>query len=52
MRKEKCKKYEFEDDLRGCVLKHVGEARKPISKGDIRAADIQLGHVERHLREI
>ena len=49
--KEKCQKCEFEDDLRGCALKHIGEARKLISKGDPKEADVQLSYVERHLKE-
>lgn len=49
--KEKCRRCEFQDDLRGCALKHIGEARKLISKADPKGADLQLSYVERHLRE-
>ena len=49
--REKCRKCEFEDDLRGCALKHIEEARELISKGDSKGADLQLSYVEKHLRE-
>jgi len=46
--KEKC---EFEDDLKGCVLKHIGEARKLISKGKFEETDVELSYAEKHLKE-
>jgi len=49
--REKCRKCEFEDDLRGCALKHIEEARELISKGASKGADLQLSYVEKHLRE-
>jgi len=42
---------EFEDDLKGCVLKHIGEARKLISKGKFGDADVELSYAEKHLKE-
>jgi hypothetical protein len=45
---EKC---EFEDDLKGCALKHIGAARKLISKGEIKDADAELSYAEKHLKE-
>ena len=47
--KEKCK---FKDDLRGCALKHIGEARKLISKGKFEDADVELSYAEKHLKEM
>ena len=46
-----CKKCEYAEDLKGCVTKHVGEARKLISKGDLEGSDRQLSYIERHLKE-
>ena len=46
-----CKKCECAEDLKGCATRHVGEARKLISKGDLEGADRQLNHIERHLTE-
>ena len=48
---KECRKCEFEDDLRGCALKHIGEARKLISKGDPKGADLQLSYIEKHLKQ-
>ena len=45
------KKCEFEDDLKGCALKHIGEARKLISKGKFEDADVELNYTEKHLKE-
>ena len=38
------------DDPKGCALKHIGEARKLISKGKVEDADTQLSYVEKHLK--
>ncbi len=46
--KKKCERCEFEDDLRGCALKHINEARKQISKDNSKGADLQLIYLERH----
>lgn len=46
---EKC---EFKDDLRGCALKHIGEARKLIPKGRFEDADVELSYAEKHLKEM
>jgi len=46
-----CKECEFVEDLKGCATKHVGEARRLISKGDPKGADLQLSYVEKHLKE-
>ncbi|MFX1476433.1 MAG: hypothetical protein ACFFCO_13330 [Promethearchaeota archaeon] len=45
-----CSNCEYEEDTRGCVLKHVGNARKLLAQGDIKGADQQLSCVERHLK--
>jgi len=44
----KCK---FRSDLKGCALKHMGEARKMISKGKLKDADAELSYAENHLKE-
>jgi hypothetical protein len=49
-----CKKEEerkFEEDLKPCALKHIGEARNLISKGKFEDADVELSHAEKHLKE-
>jgi hypothetical protein len=49
-----CKKgdeCEFEEDLKGCALKHIGEARKLISKGKFEDVDVELSYAEKHLKE-
>lgn len=48
---DKCPRCEFEDDLRGCALKHIEEARRLISEGDSEGADLQLSYIEKHFRE-
>ena len=48
---KKEKKCLFEDDLKGCALKHIGEARKLISKGKFEDADVELSYAEKHLKE-
>jgi len=45
---EKCG---FEDNLKGCALKHIGEARKLISQGKFEDADVELSYAEKHLKE-
>lgn len=47
-KEEKC---EHRNDLKGCALKHIGEARKLISKGKVEDADAELSHAEKHLKE-
>ena len=47
-KEEKC---QFEDDLKGCALKHISEARKLISKGKFENADVELSYAEKHLKE-
>jgi hypothetical protein len=44
-------KCEFEEDLKGCALKHICEARRLISKGKFEDADVELSYAEKHLRE-
>ncbi|MFP3984621.1 MAG: hypothetical protein ACLFU9_01465 [Candidatus Bathyarchaeia archaeon] len=46
--KEKC---EYKNDLKGCALKHIGEARKLIAKGKHQDADTMLSYAEEHLKE-
>lgn len=45
---EKC---EFKDDLKGCALKHIQQARKLISEGKVEDADTELSYAEKHLKE-
>jgi hypothetical protein len=45
------KRCEFEDNLKACALKHIGEARKLISKGKFEDADVELSYAEKHLKE-
>ena len=47
-KEERC---ELRNDLKGCVLKHIGAARKLISKGEIEDADTELSYAEKHLKE-
>jgi len=47
-REDKC---ELRNDLKGCALKHIGAARKLISKGKIEDADAELSYAEKHLKE-
>jgi len=47
-KEEKC---EFKNNLKGCVLKHIGKAREYISKGKFKEVDIELSYVEKHLKE-
>jgi hypothetical protein len=47
-RETKC---DFRNDLKGCALKHISEARKLISKGRYKDADVELGYAESHLKE-
>jgi hypothetical protein len=42
---------EFEDDLKGCALKHISEPRKLISNGKYEDADVALSYAEKHLKE-
>ena len=46
-----CKKCDYAEDFKGFAAKHVGEARRLISKGDPEGADLQLGYLERHLKK-
>ena len=46
-----CNKCEYSEDLKGCVTKHVGEARKRIAEGNSEGADLQLNYLEKHLKE-
>jgi hypothetical protein len=48
---EECKKCEHVNNIKGCAEKHVSEARRLISEGDVDGADLQLSYVERHLNE-
>jgi hypothetical protein len=48
---EECKKCEHADNLKGCAEKHVGEARRLISEGDMDEADLQLSYFERRLNK-
>ncbi len=47
-KEERC---ELRNDLKGCALKHIGAARKLISKGEIEDADAELSYAEKHLKE-
>ena len=46
-----CKKCRYAEDLKGCTTKHVGEARRLISKENPEGADLQLSYLEKHLEE-
>jgi hypothetical protein len=48
---EECRNCVRSDNLKGCAERHVGEARRLISEGDVDGADLQLSYVERHLSE-
>lgn len=50
-RKVVCKKCEYAENLKGCATKHVGEARRLLSEGNAKEADLQLSYVETHLKE-
>jgi len=47
-KEEKC---ELRNDLKGCAMKHVCEARKLISKGKVEDADAELSYAEKYLKE-
>lgn len=47
-KEERC---ELRNDLKGCALKHIGAARKLISKGKIEDADAELSYAEKHLKK-
>jgi len=44
-------KRKFEDDLKGCALRHIGEERELISKGKVEDADVELSYAEKHFKE-
>jgi len=44
-------KCDLRNDLKGCALKHISEARKLISEGRSEEADVELSHAERHLSD-
>jgi hypothetical protein len=44
-------KCDFRNDLKGCALKHISEARKLISEGRFKEADLELGYAESHIKE-
>ena len=48
---EKEDKCDLRNDLKSCALKHIGAARKLISKGEIEDADTELSYAEKHLKE-
>ena len=50
-REVKCKECEYAEDLKGCATKHIGEARRLLSEGNVREADLQLSYIEKHLKE-
>ena len=50
-REIECKKCEHVGNVKDCAAKHVSEARRLISKGDQKGADLQLSYLERHLKE-
>ena len=47
-KEDKCK---LRHDLKGCALKHIGEARKLISEGKLDEAEASLSYAEKHLQE-
>jgi len=44
-------KCDYRNDLKGCALKHIGEARKLIAKGKFEEADLELSYAESHMKE-
>ena len=44
-------KCDYRNDLKGCALKHISEARKLIAKGKFKEADLELNHAESHIKE-
>jgi hypothetical protein len=44
-------KCDFRNDLKGCALKHISEARKLIAKGKFEEADLELSYAESHMKE-
>ncbi len=46
--KEQC---EFKHDPKGCALEHISEARELLLKGDVKGADLELSHVEKHWKK-
>ena len=46
-----CKTCGYAEDLKGCAAKHVSEARKLLSEGELEGADLQLSYFEKHLKE-
>ena len=53
MKRHMCREMECEyaEDLKGCATKHVGEARRLISKGNPEGSDLHLNYLEKHLKE-
>jgi len=52
MCKEKpCVECEYEEDLKGCVKKHVASARKLLDEGKIEEAKAHLASLEKYLKE-
>ncbi len=45
------KECEYKNDLRGCALKHISQARTFIAKGKYEEADNELDYAEKHLKE-
>ena len=46
-----CKQCRYAEDLKGCATKHIKEARRLFAEGEVEAGDLQLSHVEKHLKE-
>ena len=48
-----CKEVEcdYRNDLKGCALKHISEARRLIAKGKFKEADLELNYAESHIKE-
>lgn len=47
--KKSCSKCEFQEDMKGCALKHIKEARKLLANGEYKGVDRQLSYIEEHL---
>jgi hypothetical protein len=44
-------KCDYRKDLKGCALKHIGEARKLIATDKFKEADLELSYAESHMKE-
>lgn len=43
---------EYQDDAKGCALKHIKKARELLAESKYQDADIMLKYAEQHLNEM